>query len=366
MRLPFPCPEPGDSIDWGIVDHPWTAPMRVCPQDPEYHAEGDVWTHTRMVCEALVGLPEWAVLEPAARETLFAAALLHDVGKPATTQEIDGRVRSPGHSAVGASMARQILWDLEAPLQVRERVACLIRHHQTPFFLIDSDDPLRKAAHISLSGRCDQLAILSRADALGRVCAKQSEILANVALFEEFCLEERCLDRPWPFPSDHSRFVYFRTPGRDPRYEAYDDTRAEVVLMSGLPGAGKSSWVAENLDLPVISLDRLRAELRVSPQDHQGPVLSRARELATGYLRAAEPFVWDATNLSRDSRTRPIGLFAAYNARVRIVYVDAPRSRLLLQNRAREGWVPEHTLERLTHQWQVPDLTEAHRVDWIE
>src|SRR5436853_4654291 len=76
MSLPFPCPLPGKPIDWTALDYPWIAPMAACPQDPESHAEGDVWTHTRMVCEELVRLPEWAALESTDRAVLFAAALL--------------------------------------------------------------------------------------------------------------------------------------------------------------------------------------------------------------------------------------------------------------------------------------------------
>ena len=58
MRLPYPCPPvPSDSltIAWDALQRgafaPSIAEMAACPQDPEHHAEGDVWTHTRMVCE---------------------------------------------------------------------------------------------------------------------------------------------------------------------------------------------------------------------------------------------------------------------------------------------------------------------------
>jgi predicted kinase len=364
MSLPFPCPEPGRPVDWTGADYWWTAPMAECVQEPEHHGEGDVWTHTRMVCDELVKLPEWQALDAAAREVLFAAALLHDVAKPACLRVEDGRIRHPRHSPRGSIMARQILWDLDVPLGAREQVARLILFHQVPFFLIDDPDPVRKAASLTQQTRADHLAILARADARGRICAEKDRILDNIALFEEYCREKGCLDRPWSFPSDHSRFLYFRTPGRDPSYEAYDDTRCEVVLMSGLPGAGKSRWVAQNLGIPVISLDDLRQRLKVGSTGDQGPVVFQARETAREYLRRGESFAWDATNLTRDLRGRLIDLFAEYRARVRIVYVDATRSRLLEQNRSRGRPVREGVIEQMTRNWEVPDLTEAHRVDW--
>jgi predicted kinase len=172
---------------------------------------------------------------------------------------------------------------------------------------------------------------------------------------------------PRQFPSDHSRFLYFRKENRDPDYPAYDDTVCEVVMMSGLPGAGKDYWVAENLPgWPVISLDELRREMKVKPTANQGPVAAKAREIAREYLRKKQPFVWNATNISRQIRELSINLFAAYNARVRIVYVEAPEDRLFAQNSGRADSIPAEVIRKLTARWEVPDLTEAHRVDWVE
>ena len=70
MLLPYPCPaDPAVSVavSWDSFDEPWVAPMAACPQDPEHHAEGDVWTHTKMVCEALAGLPAWRALPAGGR-----------------------------------------------------------------------------------------------------------------------------------------------------------------------------------------------------------------------------------------------------------------------------------------------------------
>jgi predicted kinase len=367
----FPhCPEPPDwRVDWPAIDasYPWVRALVGCPQDPVYHAEGDVWTHTRLVCEAVADMPAFRTLPPAERAILFAAALLHDVAKPGCTrQEAGGRITARGHSRRGAIEARTILWRLRAPLADREQVAALVRHHQAPFFLIDRPDSRRLAITISQTARCDLLALLAEADARGRVCGDAARLLDNVALFEEYSREQGCLTAPYPFPSDQARFLYFRGPGRDPAYEAYDDTRCEVALMSGLPGAGKDHWLRGHLaDRPVIALDAIRAELGIAPADEQGPVVARARELARGYLRAGESFAWNGTNLSRELRDRSIGLFAAYRARVRIVYLEAPEARLLRQNRERPAPVPEAIVERLLSRWEVPDRTEAHRVDWV-
>jgi predicted kinase len=291
--------------------------------------------------------------------------LLHDVAKPACTRdEPDGRISSRGHARRGAIQARTLLWRLGATFSFREQVAALIRHHQVPFHLLSDDDPVRKAITVSQTARCDLLALVAEADARGRICADGQALMESAALFEEQCRELGCLAGPYPFTSDHARFSYFRSPGRDPAYAAYDDTGFEVVLLSGLPGAGKDQWIREQLPgWPVISLDEVRERMGIDPEDDQGAVVNAAREQARVYLRRGERFAWNATNLSRDLRARNVDLFSAYRARVRIVYVEVPATRLFVQNRERARPVPEPVIERLLRRWDVPDLTEAHQVE---
>ena len=321
-----------------------------------------------MVCESLVALPAWRSLPKEDRAVVFAAALLHDVAKPECTKlEDDGRISSRGHSPRGEVMARSILWNLDIPMRLREQVANLIRYHQIPFFLLERTDSLKMLYRVSQSMRCDHLALVAESDARGRVCEDQRRILDNVALFCEYSREHDCFAHPRRFPSDHSRFQYFRKDDRDPDYAAYDDTICEVIMMSGLPGAGKDYWIAANApDLPVISLDDLREELEISPEESQGRIVAEARERARVFLRQKKSFIWNATNISRRIRGQCIDLFAAYNARVRIVYIDVPEEKLFKQNSEREHPVPAQVIKRLLDRWEVPDLTEAHRVDWIE
>ena len=365
----LPCPQPPDfQIDWATLDAlPWIRDMRGCPQNPVRHAEGDVWTHVHMVCEAMAALPAWRALPDDERSLLFTAALLHDVAKPACTRlESDGSVTSRGHSWRGAVRGRQILWRRGLPFRLREQVTALVRHHLVPFYLADSENPRRLAVEVSQTARCDHLAILSESDARGRICPDPDHLLNQIALFREQCAEMGCLDRPYEFESEHHRFLYFRDPTRQPDSPAHADFRCEAVLMSGLPGSGKDYWLRRNMpQATVISLDALRAELKVAPSDPQGVVLNRARELARGHLREGRSFVWNATNLSRQVRGECVRLFADYGARVRVVYVEAPPERLFAQNRSRRRRVPEAVIERLLDRWEVPDRTEAHQVDWV-
>ncbi|HEV3146410.1 MAG TPA: AAA family ATPase [Gemmataceae bacterium] len=347
--------------------YPWIRNLHGCPQDMARHAEGDVWTHVRMVCEAITGLDAWRALPEIERRILFTAALLHDVAKPACLRtEQDGRISARGHSWRGAIMARRILWRMNLPFAWREQVAALVRHHLVPLYLIEREDPLRLAIEVSQTARCDHLAILSESDARGRICPEPDKLLRNIARFAEFCQEKQCFERRYPFPSDHARFLYFHNTSEQPDCGAEEQFPCVVVLMSGLPGSGKDFWLQKNLqEWPIISLDELRQELGIMPNEPQGAVLNKARDLAREHLRARRSFVWNATNLSRQVRQECVRFYSEFGAKVRIVYREVPADRLFAQNRQRRNRVPVSVIERMLDRWEVPDCTEAQRVDLI-
>ena len=82
-------------------------------------------------------------------------------------------------------------------------------------------------------------------------------------------------------------------------------------------------------------------------------------------MRAEKSFVWNATNLSRQLRSSLINLFSAYNARIRIVYLEVSWEELRRRNHSRAANVPEAVIQRMRDRLEVPDLTEAHQVDWV-
>jgi predicted kinase len=344
----------------------WVRALYDCPQDPIHHAEGDVGIHTRMVLEELHQMRAYRDLAEEDARAVHLACLMHDIAKPFTTREEGGRITAKGHSRAGELLARRILWEMSAPFSLREQVCALIRYHQIPFYLIERDDAQKVSAEVSLTARCDLLAIVAEADIRGRVCQDLNRVLDNIELFRESCRDEGCFTGPRPFASDHTRFVYFRSDGRHPDVEAYDDTKSEMILMCGLPGSGKDTYVREHFaDLPVVSLDDLRGELDVDPTDAQGAVVQAAKERAKEHLRKSARFVWNATNLNRQRRGPIVQMAADYGARVRIVYLEVPRALLAEQNKARTGVVPWAAIERMAARWEVPSLTEAHRVDYV-
>ena len=356
-----PMPRPPE---WKVspADYPWLEPMRDCQQNPRYHAEGDVWTHTLMVCEELAAGPRFRALDESDRKILWACALLHDVAKPDCTRiGPDGELTSAGHARRGAVMARRILWQMDVPYAAREQICGLIRHHMVPFWALEK--PVRLLLEVSQTARCDLLSIQAEADARGRQAPDRQKLIDEAVLFADYAREHGCASAPYAFPTPHTRFAYFRSDTRAPDQEAYDDTRCRVHVLSGLPGAGKDTYLQANLpDLPVVSLDAIRRELRIKPTDDQAPVAERARELAREHLRAKREFVWNATNLSRDQRERCLGLMADYHAWIRLIYCETSCAELMRRNAEREPPFPGAALERLLDRWEIPDLTECHEL----
>jgi putative nucleotidyltransferase with HDIG domain len=97
---------------------PEIAAMKGVEQPPEYHPEGDVWTHTLLLLEQLD--------RPTA--TLALGALLHDVGKPPTFRIAD-RIRFDGHVEEGVHMAHEILTRLRFSRDEMEQVEALVANH---------------------------------------------------------------------------------------------------------------------------------------------------------------------------------------------------------------------------------------------
>ena len=171
--------------------------LRGVPQDPEWHPEGDVWVHTLMVLDAAASLRGSAgahevdpdrMVSPANAEfsaqsdntergcedlALMLGALCHDLGKPATTQRVDGRIRSHRHDVGGVAPTRALLGRMRAPGALVDKVATLVEHHLAPALFIRNGATAkgyrRLARKLERAGVSIELLVrVARADHLGR------------------------------------------------------------------------------------------------------------------------------------------------------------------------------------------------------
>jgi tRNA nucleotidyltransferase (CCA-adding enzyme) len=160
--------------DLTIVARLWPECLALvgCPQEPEWHPEGDVWIHTlQVVDEARLRVDD---LPRPKQVALMLGALAHDFGKPETTAWVDGRLRSLGHEEAGVAPARAFLDRLNIHTidgyDVRGQVLGLVAHHLKPGAWQKSPTGVGDSAFRRLAQKVDLelLARLAEADCLGR------------------------------------------------------------------------------------------------------------------------------------------------------------------------------------------------------
>lgn len=160
--------------DWGMlpVVAPELVPLEATPQDPEWHPEGDVWTHTLLAVDQATPLIEG--LDRPRALAVMLATLAHDLGKPETTETSEGRIRSRGHEEAGVPLAASLLdrWGLQTRngYDVRGQVLGLVGNHLKPGQLYDDRERVSDGAIRRLARKCEPALLyrVARADCLGR------------------------------------------------------------------------------------------------------------------------------------------------------------------------------------------------------
>jgi tRNA nucleotidyltransferase (CCA-adding enzyme) len=151
---------------------PELAALKGCPQDPEWHPEGDVWVHTLLCLDR--GREECADLGNERQLAVMLALVCHDFGKPSTTAVVEGRIRSMEHEAAGVAPTHTFLDRLNVHtlggFDLREQVVQLVAHHLTPSHFFKNRERVGDGAFRRLAKKLEPelLYRVSRADCRGR------------------------------------------------------------------------------------------------------------------------------------------------------------------------------------------------------
>lgn len=371
-----------EKIDWASYESSCLGSifekMASTMQNPLYHGEGDVYTHTRLCCEALASLDEYKALDESGKKVVFIATLLHDIGKIPCTKIIDGALASPRHAIVGGVMSRELLWKLGLcgnieEIQLREAISSLIKYHSFPPYAIFNDNPELKLLKVASCGELaplfsmSKLCMLEKADVLGRVNDDQNMVLDRIEYCRLLSQENECLDSPYKFSDDFTKRAYFKSKTSFKDDRLYNDSWGQVILLSGLPASGKDTFISKCFpDIPVISLDEIRIELGIKPTDKQGKVIDLAHERAKELLRKKQQFIWNATSLTSILRSNQIELFESYGASVKAIYLETDLNTLLDRNNSRKAYVPEEVIFKMLSRIELPERFECQSVEWRE
>ncbi|HET8947490.1 MAG TPA: HD domain-containing protein [Candidatus Polarisedimenticolia bacterium] len=177
-KLLMKAERPSIGLDWGLklgaIEKlfPELQACVGCLQEKEWHPEGDVWVHTLLALD--IAKREARDLPYTKQATVMLAVLCHDLGKPATTAFVDGRIRSYEHEEAGLAPTEALLDRLKVHTldgyDVRSQVLALVGSHLSPSHLFKNRDKVGDGAFRRLARRLEPelLYRVSRADCLGR------------------------------------------------------------------------------------------------------------------------------------------------------------------------------------------------------
>ena len=231
-------------LDLGVVERlfPELDALVGCPQEPEWHPEGDVWVHTLLVMDEARKRIDG--LDYPKQVAVMLGALCHDLGKPPTTAFVEGRIRSLDHEEAGIAPSNALLDRLNVHsvqgYDVRRQVLGFVANHLKPGMFAKAQPPVGDGAFRRLAQKVDLelLAIVAKADCEGRGggfdCSAMDSFLARArALGVEHAPPEPLVKgrhllelgvRPGPALGDVLRHVYERQ--LDGRVATFDEAFA--------------------------------------------------------------------------------------------------------------------------------------------
>lgn len=215
--------------EWGVIRQlfPELQALVGVPQEPDWHPEGDVDVHTLMVVDEarqLIG-----DLDHSRQVAVMLGAVCHDLGKPPTTEFVDGRIRSRGHDEAGVEPTISFLDKLGVftlgGFDVREQVIQLVRYHLKPGEYYNAENrgnPVGEGAFRRLARKVepDLLYRVAKADSLGRYPdGDRSKMIFGSEAQEWFINRARSLEvekkAPEPILMGRHLIELGLTPGRD-------------------------------------------------------------------------------------------------------------------------------------------------------
>lgn len=167
------------AMEWGIFHemHPELMELLKTPQEQEWHPEGDVWVHTLMVVDEAAKIIEQEQLKGNDALLVMLGAFCHDFGKPPTTQEAGGKIRSLGHEEAGVKPTHKFLSEIGIEASLRDPIAKLVAEHLKPsMFYVDevqkgkkvTDGAIKRLATRISPATLRHLVCVAKADHLGR------------------------------------------------------------------------------------------------------------------------------------------------------------------------------------------------------
>jgi len=361
-------------------------PLESCQQDPQWHGENDVLSHTNLVMKETLEQMQ-SLREGFPRIALYLAALLHDIGKPDTAApKKNGHNSFHSHEKMGVWRAKEFLKKYFSEYNYRQRdlILNLVEFHGHPKRMTEDNSKDVRFKRLSLEVPTNLVYHLEIADFKGRIA---NDIPKSLVVLDEF--KKRCEDlgiygKAYQIPNskDLTNLQYSLLRWNVLMHKA-DETDQKVIdriikltekplqeftLLCGPPGSGKTTYRNQLVNISTICMDDERTRLCGTPND-----MSRNQEVFNNCfrafhkaLKAGENVLWDAVAPTRKSRKTLISAARQYGAQVNIIYWDLPISVLLERNVSREKSVPDEIVWKYFKELETPSSYEYDRLVIME
>lgn len=313
-----------------------------------HHMEGSVWIHTMMVFDRQ---------EIKSNDFCFAA-LLHDIGKvDARRENKNGRVYFRGHANISMVKSIDVLNAAEKEFLIDKLLVLRLIAWHGELWSKSDDDRTEQNRMINHRFGFDLyfyslLVRFTKADALGRIIKEEMEILR---IEREFEYLENYL--PW-----------------NPHDFLQHKPEKELVVLIGVSGSGKSTWLNNNSELKghtLISVDQnlSRGKLSYNNVDYKKNIDKAFKQTIVdikGAVKNGENVVLDMTNLSREMRGTKLSMFPSTVYRRHAVIFLPGMHKVQTQLKKRIGKsVPEEVIQKQMASFELPTLEEFHSMEHI-
>ena len=358
--------EDGLTPDWDfILSIPQFAAMKGSDHSLEFHKEGDVLQHTKLVVNNAIELVKSAdteydiygisIISEWRKQALLMAALFHDVAKPVVTYFDTNKndFTSPNHGEEGAKLTRMILLDLDYDdARQRELIVSMVRTHMIFFHIFDKDTETMKRKLFKFATQdyndfhCNFLDayFLHICDCLGSFSTIETGVERNLHIakvhelgnkkFDDWFTLEPQMDRIYRLPKMIAQRTIYGRAWEIGITDVFDkDNTFNVYVLIGAPGVGKTTLYNQLLSyLPIISRDLTRIELGycgagekyLGTKEEEDNVTRCVNKKMIEYAKRNQSFVIDNTHMRQKYRDEIHKQLKDYNARYVYIYIESP------------------------------------------
>lgn len=357
----------GHTLDWERIEKiPEFAKMATTKQSPIWHREGNVLTHTKLVCKHMSEIMSDEVGSLNYRIMMVAAAC-HDLGKPDTTyfDERDREYHCKNHGDRGDKITRELL--AEENTALREKVCYIVRHHMVLHHILSKDEKGIERKLIEMSWgwvTVNDMLRMKMADSRGSLNDVETEeaILDTVSTIKSKAMLLGCLFEPYKF-SSHAAKRHFFCRGELADIEEGETPPINMYVMVGLPGSGKNFAIDHLLadDVVRISRDDIRTEMGLEGEKPQGDAQqeSEVTKIFNRRVKDAcgngQDFVSNNVNVRLRYRKELMNLTLPTNVIVTYIVIDTP---IGVCKERREGMIPPNVIDRMSGYTDFPTPLE--------